>query len=192
MTLALVSTLFLSELFAASAQTNVDANHCEVFVSRIGISSDVTSFDSRWVSIYLKVLNERIDGNVVEIGARAQRTVYHSLGSSTYEWQTLDSFPVAGRGDLLEIPFKVAVRNYTVQKYSNRQKYEVAFFLRTDKGTTYWVKDSARRNFIVDENTYKNAASQLGFDEYNHPGYAPLENSILSNEFPYYNPGNCY
>lgn len=189
--LGVISTvaLLLSASFSQAA-THVDANHCEIYVDRIGISSDVTNYDSRWVHIYLKALPDRLNGDIKEIGGRLQTTILHAYGRTVKTWENLKTYKVNGAKDFVEVPFRVSEHQYNIPKYSSREIHEVAFYVRTDKDTYYWIKDEAQKNFIINENTYMESAYKLGFGDQNHPGYAPLENSHVAGDK--FNPSRCY
>lgn len=176
---------------ADGTERHLDATHCEVFIDRIGISSDATRYDTRWVHVYLKILPERLDGRIVEVGARSQQTTTHAYGVSVDRWRNLMSYPVSGNTAYVEIPFQVAGRHYTIGKYNNRSDYETAYYAKTDRGTYYWAKGAGGRNLSIDENLYKSIGAPMGFNEFTHPGYAPLKHSVPAVQLGDYNVFSC-
>jgi len=117
------------------------AEHCEAFVDKAAVVSFSQS-SSRLLQVYLKAINERLDGEVVEAGFVGGQKVCLSCGvgessgpTVTHPLQvTAESF--LGAPDYFEMTLPVA----TVEEEGTTVKLEGMFYVLTDRGTRYTVR----------------------------------------------------
>lgn len=163
-TLLLAGALLL--VTQAFAYQDLPAKYCELFIDKVTVNPG--KFDSRIVTIYLKTLNERLDGKIQEVGFRHMVHVSNQRGHySSRSWSNMKAVPFMNARNYFEISLPVS------HGFGN-SLYTGSFYVLTDKGTTYWVNQRDEGNFNFNEGTYK-----------------WIEGSLRI-KMEYFNPTGCY
>ncbi len=182
---ALFLTLALSPV-SAFAGANYDAKNCEIFIDKFEMSR--SSHGVIAITPYVKVLKSRLDGAIVAVGLYNQTTTtYNNNGSPQVNktpWRDDLTFSSVSPTD----DYWSLYSGFAVHSDYSSNVIEGVFYVRTDKGTTYWVKSSEGGNFTFDANAWQNLV--------NLPGSAKSAYlwsvSTQRPELRYYNPQNCY
>jgi hypothetical protein len=127
------------------------ANHCEVFVDKAAIVSFSQS-TSKLMQVYLKVLPERLDGEVVEAGFVGGQTICLScnVGESGGPTQTRPLQVEAERFfDALDY-FEMTLPVATSEDGGQTVRLEGLFYVLTDQGTRYTVRSEPDDHATVD------------------------------------------
>lgn len=133
-----------SETHADETRTDYYAKHCEIFVDRIGISG-FGSYGSHSMVYSVKILPERLDGRVKNVGIRVKK--YGTLMGEPYEgdWEETPGRLIGG-GDYYQFYFSPGIHGTSLT-------YEGAFFVETDKGTRFWL-NPAWENVITKDGNF--------------------------------------
>ncbi len=130
---------------------SVVARYCEAFVDKAAIASSSQS-SSRYLQTYLKVLNDRLDGDVVEAGFTGGRTVCAScdVGESGGYTTTRPLFVIAHR--FLDAPdyFEMTLPVGLDDNEGTTVKLQGQFYVLTDQGTRYTVRADPDDHAMLD------------------------------------------
>lgn len=128
--------------------TDVRASACEVFVDKV---SPRVYKDVRGVILYVKTLNDKLDGEVTEVGFYGHATTdgctkgpWDEECPGTFAWRSFKGEPHFGAKDYFEIT--LTVWNSMI----NKRIYEGAIYAKTSTGKTYWANPQGGGNFIID------------------------------------------
>ena len=172
------ATLALSN--AAFAENHVPANNCEIFIDKITPYGG--SHALRAANVWIKVLPQRLDGAIVEVGFRNIAT--GNSGSlhlpNSWDNRVLQNF--AGAQDYFET-------NFPISSDFGAVSYEGAFYVKTSNDKYYWAKTNSG-NFIFDHSTYDNVMNIKGAN-YNYSGNIGEAVATQSAGMEYYNPSRC-
>lgn len=151
------------------------ARHCELFVDRVEAMTG--SFGYEGVRVYLKVLPERLDSLVEEVGFHHRRC--HE--STCDEWVTDRFSPHQHATDY----FQGAISVYSWRSGASRE--EGVFYVRTRAGTRYWLNSHGNpgENFSFDRGTFAWLERRLGAKDH------PVATQVAP-ELAYLNPDRCY
>ncbi len=166
----------------ASAGEHFDATHCEIFVDRLVVSR--SSHGSAVVTPYIKILPERLDGEVQEVGYRSPSKTLGQNGGWDYaqsEWKSTPMLSVSPVNDYFTIDWGLMVGSDF-----GSTDYEGLFYVTTTKGTTYWVKSSNQGNFFFNGDVFSGLWSKTSGWAYARPL------STQTDSMRFYNPQNCY
>jgi hypothetical protein len=181
---ALLLSLSVAPAFASGAHYN--AKNCEVFVDKVGLIRGSHTFNQ--LVLFVKVLPQRLDSGLVEVGFRSQRDdrVYHS-DYRHYDWndQKLTNFPGASDYFVLTLP---------LSSDFGQSVHEGAFYVRTAMGTTYWLKQANGANFVFNPDIGRSLEStmQWGMAPYTPSGAHNAGKATQSGPWSYLNPSSCY
>ena len=138
---------------------DVEANHCEVFVDKVGIAQG--SHGVRGATFFLKTLNDRLDGPLQEVGIHYRSTIDHRRGQTKYAWATFTGAAFFGASDYFEIPLPLG------SNYEDRW-HEAVFYAKTAT-TTYWIHPhwesedlTSGHNFHISSHVYGIVSDSLG------------------------------
>lgn len=170
-----------SAVTAASIQ-DIRATNCEVFVDKVRVYHSSHGFTG--AVLFVKLLNDRLDGDVTKVAFFAKHTYENYYGDRTVEdWQAYEGQKFAGANDYYE------VRSYNYDgfvvgaDYSSDHVWLGAVYVETSTGKRYWSNTHDGGNFWLDHNSI--AAMQ------------PWVNNSLSNvpktadQLTYWNPQRC-
>jgi hypothetical protein len=162
--------------------SDIRATHCEIFVDR---ALPLTgSHALRKVHLYLKTLNDRLDGPIDKVGFYRQRTDQRCIGrpdcESSWGEDRVEAF--VGSSDYFEVDLFIG------GDYSPEYRYEGAFYVQTTKGTKYWANTEEGGNFVIDGNMYRNLQGDRRGPYYQSN---PQVARVAADEFPYLNPDRC-
>lgn len=167
----------------AAVGEHYDAMHCEIFVDKIAAARG--SHASRELKLFVKVLPERLDGSVEEVG-------FHDLqqGSSTYgsplghDWKDEPMPSVFGATDYFSFYMPIS-------SDFGRMRYEGVFYVRSLTGTTYWLKPDAGKNFVFDSDTYYRIEDARGGPDYS-TDVGRATPTQQNRGLAFLNPDHCY
>jgi hypothetical protein len=173
-------------LKADTAEIDYNASYCELFIDKI---EPIEQEDAEYVQLYLKTHNDRLDGNLVEVGFRNQFTGTAPANTVVfYDWRNDVAAPFSGASDYFSI--SIFVEAYIASNLS----HEGAFYAKTDKNVYYWVKPdkAGTQNFFIDENAYNQAENVFGGGD-RHVTASPTSSAPTQQPaFSYYNVNDCF
>ncbi|MCC6747357.1 MAG: hypothetical protein IT371_06840 [Deltaproteobacteria bacterium] len=143
----------LAVLFGASA-AHAREKHVQVtnqaWIDKVGISPG--SHGLRYVKPYLKVQVALLDGPIAEVGFRNRETG-ENQGQRPYlrDWHNQRATKQYG-GDYFGFELGVS-------SDFHQGSFTGPFYVKTTKGTYYWVKAPGGKDFVIDRTAYDNAAS---------------------------------
>jgi hypothetical protein len=173
------------------------AQYCEVFVDAAQIfTGDEGEFGTR---MFVKTINSRLDGNITGVGFYGQ-LIFHGYdddsANTNVQYQAFKATSAFGASDYFSVDLAESTD-------AGETYYVGAFYVVTDKGTTYWanaksyagawdgvsgnlVPQHPTQNFLIDANfadavnkqSSSNKASILGF-------------TSSDNQGAYFNPNGC-
>lgn len=160
---------------------NFPANHCEVFVDKVATLTG--PHQAATVHFFIKTLNSRLDSPIKEVGFHYHVTTHYSLSPVTSPWRDEVATVYNYAKDYFYIDLNIA-HEYGFNDYVG------SFYVKTTKGTTYWLKTKDGRDMDVTRSTFDWIVSmQNGLTNSLDPKQAmATQNSELS----YFNPQNCY
>lgn len=158
----LATALSLPVAATALAGEHYPASNCEIFVDRVGLST--SSHGSITAHFFVKTLNDRLDSPIAEVGVRTQVTTRTMRDTFVGDWGDLRAVSFFGAPDYFQI-----TQNLSSEYSSNRM--QSAFYVRTTKGTTYWVKPNNPHNY--------NNGGNFGYDG----ELAPTVRAILGRDY---------
>jgi len=177
----ILTTLVLSFSAKLFAGAHYPANHCEIFVDKLEVSRGSHGLIA--ITPYLKVLRERLDSDVEEVGFRNQSTSINHSGTHNYGLWTDEKLNSASPiGDYWTLPWGLAIGSDFGSSI-----YEGAFYVRTKNGTTYWAKTDKQENFVFDYNAWN---FLVKFSNFNYSWKTSVKTQVP--ELRYYNANNCY
>lgn len=179
---SLVNLFTVVMSLGASAAEHFDANHCEIFIDKLVVSR--SSHGSAVVTPYIKILPERLDGEVQEVRFYSTSKTFGQNGGRDYaqsEWKSTPMLSVSPVNNYFTIEWGLMVGSDF-----GTTNYEGLFYVKTTKGTTYWVKSSNQGNFIFDPDVFSGLWSQTSGWAYARPL------STQKDSMRFYNPQNCY
>jgi hypothetical protein len=174
---------------SVSSAVGVSAKNCEIFVDRAG--AIVGEHGGTRVHFWIKTLNGRLDSQIKEVGFHGLQK-WDATGTACDandcnlkgKWADYVATPFEGASDYFELDF------YLTDDFMVHRSFEGAFFVRTQKGTTYWANasSSTNKNFVVDENMFEHlwplqSAPLFSAD--------PSQSVVVADRFPYLNAGSC-
>ena len=143
---ALASSVLVSS--AAFAGNHIPANNCEIFLDKI--TPYWSSHSLRAANIFVKIRHDALDGRPVEVGFRNRQDGEDANGIIARDWTDLTLYQfVPSSSDYFQL-------NLPLRSDFGYAVYQGAFYVKTDKDTYYWAKNSAGTDFIFDTNTYNN------------------------------------
>ena len=176
-----------------ASAADVAATNCEAFVDKVRLNAGSHGFFG--VKMYVKVLRERLDGDVVASGFYGDHRYRWSSGSEVADdgWRDYQGSPFLGAADYFEVSTDV-YGGFTISAdYSSEHLYEGAFYVRTSAGTTYWIHAADSRNFQI----YHAKIEALKGDDWSLSAAAYRHMNDIRNvpstadRLPYFNPGLC-
>ena len=135
---------------------NVDISHCEAFIDRAALV--LGNGQRMTMRFYIKLLPERLDGNVKYVGFHAYKTDSDGVckGPSTMSNPWCQNVGIWA--DYKSRPFVYESNDYHDIRIDMSDidgdffEYEGVFFVQTDVGTRYWLHSSKNTsNFLLDE-----------------------------------------
>lgn len=163
-TIILVLALLATPAFAGN---HFDAKNCEIFVDKV--KAPTSSHGIHGMVFFLKTLNDRLDGAIAEVGLRATQsyTDQHSPDPYVTPWQDYPAARYLGASDYFEI--EVALGSDFSEAWA-----EGVFYVRTTKGTTYWLKPSSGKNYAINDDMWADAWYSYG-SQYPHYSMIPTQ-----------------
>lgn len=164
--------------------SDVRATNCEVFVDRaIAVSG---SHALRQIGVYVKTLNDRLDGPIDHVGFYRKRTGIGCQGNTdcNEDWREERIQAFVGSADYFELELPIG------GDYSPGFEYTGSFFVQTTKGTKYWANTKEGGDFVIGDSTFE---SLRGNPYTSMPHYRsdPQQATATAEGFPYLNPGTC-
>lgn len=168
---------------------HVTATNCEIFIDKLTVT--VSSHGSLNVFPYVKILKDRLDGNIAEVGFRNQLTSSsHGSGDIPYtqDWRNTEMTSRSPTNDYWTVPYGLMV----VSDFGSGS-YQGLFYVKTDKNTFYWAKTADGGNFSFG----MNAADAIyhmyphGSGNYNSGPEAGIPTQERD-DMRQYNPQRCY
>lgn len=171
-----------------------DANHCELFIDKAVNYSTSHAYKSMF--FYLKTLNNRLDGKPQRVGFRyiasdksgyCERNPESGNCKHLGEWRELEAQPFYS-DDYYSFSLFIG------SDYNPSLRYKGAFFVITDKGTTYWMKNGEDQDFIIDYNTFHSLGTAYYSHGQSYTSYSSHDVSELmktANFFTDLNPQAC-
>jgi hypothetical protein len=166
----------------AVAGTHYPAHHCELFVDRVVAYQGNHAL--RAIKFYVKTLNDRLDGPIVEVGFRHRRTGRFYGASVDNGWVNTGLDRFANSTDYW-------VLNLQVSSNYGQASYEGVFFARTVKDTYYWLHPAKAENFVFDRRTHDDILNVMGL-YYNYNTGPQAGVSTVQDGLRYFNPGGCH
>lgn len=166
---------------AQATGAHYGAANCEIFVDQIETSN--SSHGTHSANFYVKTLNDRLDGAVAAVGMRVQTTQQtHGQPVSTGKWTDQTFAPYFGAADYFEGSFYFGSEFSTVTGVG-------VFFVRTVKGTTYWLRPRTGANYSFTDRLFYDIRALKDDPKYSYDAKIPTQaESVLRD----YNPGVCY
>ena len=166
--------------FNAHAQ-NYHAKHCEIFIDRVATLSG--NQHSSIILFYIKTLNARLDSAIEEVGFRQQSKSLYAGSMSISNWKN----DLAKNYKYSSDYFTLA---YTTSHDFGSTEYVGSFYVKTIKGTYYWLKTAEGDNFEINKGTFNKIVSFQGrrTNSLDPDQAAPTQ----YNELSYFNHSNCY
>jgi hypothetical protein len=169
----------------APAERHLEARNCEIFIDKIAAS--IGSHGSMTLSVYVKLLKDRLDGDVAEVGLRTRTTsTLHGGTPSVQDWHNETLASRSPVNDYWAYPYGIMVSSDF-----GSTSYEGVFYVKTVKGTYYWAKPADGGNFWLDE-----AAATRIYGIYPHGNYDSSPSSAIPtqerDDMRLYNPSRCY
>jgi hypothetical protein len=155
-----------------SDDAHVQATNCELFIDKV--SAFDGSHGLRAVSVWVKLLPERLDDEVVEVGFRNR--------ADSGPWSDLPLRSFFGAGDYF-------TTTLTLRSDFGGDDYEGAFYVRTRSDTNYWFKPLDGGNFFFDIGTYDYVTYVHGA---NHSSSIDYAAATQQDAMTYFNPTRCY
>lgn len=135
----------LIALTDAFAYGDYRARYCELFVYDLVTSTG--PFGARILEFHIKTLNDRLDGPIREVGFHYVGRVNAKNGLSFQEQQIERA--IRRNNDEFIV-------NLTVSHDDASIEYSGSFFVRTFRGTTYWLNTREGSDFYLDLRTFNN------------------------------------
>lgn len=178
LSLGLGSILLLGS--AAAVASDIQANNCEIFIDALQLGK--SSHGSKNFRVYVKTLNNRLDAPIKKVGFAG-----HSVNSWQYgaSQTNIDQELTLTGGDNYFILFLSVSSDYGHSDYSG------AFYVTTEKGTTYWAHGSVDNGNVAVDFTFDSNAFDSKFPS-NSWGPAVTVNTQNGAYGGYYNMHNCY
>lgn len=181
-----------SSVSEASAMKDVKATNCEIFVDKMRLSSSSHGFLG--TTPYVKIVRDRLDGDVVKVGFFGSHS-YKGLDGQSQggQWKEYPGYAFLGASDYFEVKEDLYNQFTLAVDFSMNHVYEGAFFVETTKATRYWANTAESGNFRIDYDSIsalKGNAWSLSAVAYEHMqdiGKVPATADML----PYYNPQHC-
>lgn len=186
---SLASLAASQSVFAA----DYPAKHCELFVDQVAAWNSTYGYSG--MTLKIKTINERLDGAVKEVGFRSivrstpqikdfcQR--YNPDNGYANDCYQLDQWVDRPAREFFG-PDYFRIDLVLKHDYTFEHVFEGAFYVKTDKGTRYWLNPAGEQNFFVDRNMYQNLLD-LGSGGY----YMRGREISTADKFKYLNPGGC-
>lgn len=174
--------LYALTIFSISAHAqNYPAKHCEIFIDRVATLTGEQH--SSIILFFIKTLNHRLDSPVEEVGFRQQSKSLYAGSLSVSSWKN----DLAKTYKYSPDYFTLA---YTTSHDFGSTDYIGSFYVKTRKGTYYWLKTIDGDNFEIDKGTFNKIVSFQGHqtNSLDPDLAAPTQH----NELSYFNPSNCY
>lgn len=183
MSVLAISSCGVGESQSTSSATgdHVEAKNCEIFVDRVATYS--SSHSAHGLTVYLKVLKDRLDSEPAEVGARSKSTsqaiVSGGLQSQpeVQDWSDESFENYFGATDYYK-------RFFSLGSEFERKSHETVFYVRTTRGTTYWFKRSDGQNYYLNDTLFYATRNVNGLGE-----SIPTQNNEA---LGYLNPQRCY
>lgn len=184
--LSFIFMFSLSSFLQAEESRNIYSRNCEVFIDKLLALQG--SHGLRSVLVYMKTLNDRVDGEISKVGFYAR--VWQKDRNGDYsqlitDWHDIEAeiFP----GTTNYWTFKLNIDH----NFSLANRYEGVLFLETKNGSRYWLNSSqGNSHFYVDQLTHDVVKDFMGgvavYQE--DPDYGVHTQNLLQ----YYNPSRCY
>lgn len=186
----LVAVLLLLVSSKSIAQ-DYGSTNCEVFVDQVAAWSGTYGYAG--VSLYIKTLNDRLDGKIKQVGMAAQivKTEAASKYCEKSQNKELNDCNKLGVWQDLKAREFFSDDYYVLHldlRHMNTFEHiwEGAIYVTTDKGVTLWLTPESDGNFFIDENMRKNVLD-LGSGGYRHEG----KKISTADKFNYLNPNRC-
>ena len=120
------------------AGSHYTANNCEIFIDTL--ETTIGSHNAKRIDTYVKILPSRLDGAIEQVGVRLK---FEEADGHVTNWHSSSMIRIASDYySMSTFPYNGLVGARTT---------EAVFFVRTDKGTTYWHKNKDGGNFIFDQ-----------------------------------------
>jgi hypothetical protein len=166
---------------AAIAGAHYPAHHCELFIDRVVAYQGNHAL--RAIKLYVKTLNERLDGPITEVGFRNRRSGVSCGVNMDIGWNNthLDHFVDSNDYWVLDLPL---ASNY------GQIRHVGAFYVRTARDTYYWLHPADGENFVFDRRTHDDILNVMGLP-YNYSTGPQSGVSTAQGKLRYFNPGGC-
>lgn len=164
----------------AETAAHFNASHCEIFVDKV--SAITSSHGMHGITFFLKTINARLDGAIAEVGIRRNETsqIPPEMVGTVSEWKDVTFMPYMGSGDYFEGTVALGSNFRTLMS-------EAVFYVRTVVGTTYWLKQAAGGNFMINDQMFRRVYS-LYAQRYPHYSMIPTQAEDSLRDF---NPDQC-
>jgi hypothetical protein len=139
--------LLSSNLAFAVSGDHYEAKHCEIFVDKVVARR--SSHGTHGIVFFLKTLNSRLDSPIAEVGIRQRVTeqLPRQPEPLTSPWHEESFRPYFGASDYFQGYVHLG------STYSTRSA-EAVFYVRTAKGTNYWLKPRSGGNYQIGDSLY--------------------------------------
>jgi hypothetical protein len=168
-----------------------DASNCEIFVDQVSAWSGTYGYAG--VSLFVKTLNDRLDGKIKQVGMYAQIQSTEAARKYCEKSNNKELNDCNKLGVWQDIKAqRFFADDYNVIHIDLRHMntfehiWEAAFYVTTDKGVTLWFTPESDGNFFIDENMRGNILD-LGSGGYRHYG----KKINTADKFIYMNPAKC-
>ena len=134
------------------AGENYPANHCEIFVDRVDVNGWGSHGDHGYV-FKIKILPERLDGDVTEVGVRSKAEGHSSGRPVRRDW---------GNSPLELIGGNDYYKHYIHGNNSFSDiETQFIFYVTTSKGTTYWLNAPEWDSYLTEGDNYVIRATNI-------------------------------
>ena len=175
-----------SEISAATAERHLDATHCEIFVDKI--ASAIGSHGSNTIMPYIKILKDRLDSEVAEVGIRSQSTHTYSGGlTEVQHWGNKVLLSRSPVGD-----YFAPEGGLMVASDFGLTSSEAVFYVKTVNGTIYWAKPAGGGNFKFDPNFGSDLLHRYSLQHNYGTGPDSAIPTQDREDMRYLNPQRCY
>jgi hypothetical protein len=163
------------------------ADACEVFAD--AVVTKRSSHGLLFVKLFIKTLNEKLDGNIVEVGMYAHRKPSAKpipgeplppLVDGDYEWRSYKAERFVGSGNYFDVELPIA------HDWMANREYEGSIYVKTDQGTYYWSSPQGPySNYVINADLAANVDSRLPSWANHYSGLREYALSTAESTFDY-------